>query len=170
MMVIRYIILYTIYQRCVGLRHLYPVFCIPEVEINPSKATSMDTVDYCESLVASEKIDYYLFHHVGLRFIERCGKTGFFRSGPEPLILSDSERERRRQGLQMKDIKITFVQLFLTLHTRGCRQAACMGSTLVQYIYRMSGGSETQEIVEQKVPMMRYFNICSSWVTGLSGN
>ena len=30
--------------------------------------------------------------------IEKCGKTAFFRSGPEPLILNDEERyERRKQ-------------------------------------------------------------------------
>ena len=33
-----------------------------------------------------------------MNLIEKCGKTAFFRSGPEPLILNDEERyERRKQ-------------------------------------------------------------------------
>ena len=33
----------------------------------------------------------------GLNFLERSGKTGFFRSGPEPLILDDGQRSQRRK-------------------------------------------------------------------------
>jgi hypothetical protein len=33
----------------------------------------------------------------GLKFLERCGKTGFFRSGLEPLILDESQRLQRRK-------------------------------------------------------------------------
>ena len=32
----------------------------------------------------------------GLNFLERCGKTGFFRSGPQPLILNEEQRINRR--------------------------------------------------------------------------
>ena len=33
----------------------------------------------------------------GLKFLERCGKTGFFRSGLEPLILDEGQRSQRRK-------------------------------------------------------------------------
>jgi len=38
-----------------------------------------------------------LFVKLGLNFLERCGKTGFFRSGPEPLILDEAQRVQRRK-------------------------------------------------------------------------
>lgn len=41
--------------------------------------TSIDTIDKC------------------LVFLERCGKTAFFRSGPEPLILNENQRLDRRK-------------------------------------------------------------------------
>ena len=31
-----------------------------------------------------------------MNFLERCGKTGFFRSGPQPLILNEEQRNSRR--------------------------------------------------------------------------
>ena len=34
---------------------------------------------------------------LGLNLIEKCGKTAFFRSGPEPLILNDEQRQERRK-------------------------------------------------------------------------
>lgn len=66
-------------DRCIGLRYLYPVYCIPEVELTKGSQTSMETIEKC------------------LTFLERCGKTAFFRSGPEPLILNDDQRSERRQ-------------------------------------------------------------------------
>ena len=36
------------------------------------------------------------FSFSGLNFLERCGKTGFFRSGPQPLILNEDQRNSRR--------------------------------------------------------------------------
>jgi len=65
-------------ERCIGLRFLYPVYCVPEVEITKSNYTSLETVETC------------------LNFLERCGKTGFFRSGPQPLILNEDQRSARR--------------------------------------------------------------------------
>ena len=35
-------------QRCIGLRFLYPVYCIPEVELTKSSDTSIITVDKCK--------------------------------------------------------------------------------------------------------------------------
>ena len=34
----------------------------------------------------------------GLNLLERCGKTAFFRSGNEPLILNEEQREERRKS------------------------------------------------------------------------
>ena len=39
---------------------------------------------------------YIYFSFSGLNFLERCGKTGFFRSGPQPLILNEEQRNSRR--------------------------------------------------------------------------
>ena len=38
------------FQRCIGIRFLYPVFCIPEVELTKSSHTSIDTVETCKIL------------------------------------------------------------------------------------------------------------------------
>ena len=62
------------------MRFLYPVYCIPEVELTKCSETSMVTVEKC------------------LNFLERCGKTAFFRSGTEPLILNEEQREERRKN------------------------------------------------------------------------
>ncbi|KAK2192439.1 hypothetical protein NP493_31g03001 [Ridgeia piscesae] len=66
--------------RTVGLRFLYPVYCIPEVEITPNKYTSSETI---------EKVRMVL---------EQMGKTLFFRSGGQPLILNEEQREARVQA------------------------------------------------------------------------
>ena len=64
-------------ERSLGLRFLFPVYAIPEVEVTPWDYTDKDTV---------QTITHWL---------ARMGKTGFLRSGPEPLILSEEERESR---------------------------------------------------------------------------
>lgn len=73
-------------ERAMGVRFLYPVYCIPEVEITPSKCTSPDAIDRVRSLM------------------ERMGKTLFFRSGGEPLILSEEQREFRKNA-RLEQIK-----------------------------------------------------------------
>ncbi|ELU17936.1 hypothetical protein CAPTEDRAFT_222534 [Capitella teleta] len=65
-------------ERTVGLRFLYPVYYIPEVEISPNKYTSSPTIENVRTM------------------LERMGKTLFFRSGDEPLILNEDQREARR--------------------------------------------------------------------------
>ncbi|XP_064623519.1 probable 3-hydroxybutyryl-CoA dehydrogenase [Lineus longissimus] len=67
-------------SRTMGLRFLYPVYYIPEVEITPNKYTSA---------VAIEKVRVLL---------EQMGKTLFFRSGDEPLILTEEQREERKKA------------------------------------------------------------------------
>lgn len=65
-------------ERCLGVRFLYPVYCIPEVEIIVGQQTSIQTL---------EKVRI---------FLERMGKIAFFRSGSEPLVLTEEQREARR--------------------------------------------------------------------------
>lgn len=67
-------------ERTLGIRFLYPVYCIPEIEIMPCKYTSGTVVDNVRALM------------------ERMGKTLFFRSGGEPLILTEEQREMRKQA------------------------------------------------------------------------
>ncbi|PAA90648.1 hypothetical protein BOX15_Mlig004889g1 [Macrostomum lignano] len=66
-------------ERCLGLRFLFPVYYIPEVEINPSRDTSSSTTERVR------------------RLLEDMGKTLFFRSGGNPLILTEEQREERRR-------------------------------------------------------------------------
>ena len=54
-----YTIFLSLFQRTLGLRFLYPVYYIPEVEITPNKYTAA---------VAIEK-GMYLSHQVGNRFM-----------------------------------------------------------------------------------------------------
>ncbi|XP_006813149.1 putative 3-hydroxybutyryl-CoA dehydrogenase [Saccoglossus kowalevskii] len=67
-------------ERILGLRFLHPVYTIPEVEITATKFTTSQNV---------EKVRHLL---------ERIGKTLFFRSGQEPLILSEEQIESRKQA------------------------------------------------------------------------
>ncbi|CAH1792547.1 unnamed protein product [Owenia fusiformis] len=67
-------------ERTLGLRFLFPVFYIPEVEVTPDKLTSAATIEKVRNL------------------LEKMGKTLFFRSGGEPLILTEEQRELRKQA------------------------------------------------------------------------
>lgn len=53
---------------------------MPEVELLPAKQTSLETL---------EKIR---------RFLEKMNKVAFFRSGNEPIVLNEEQRESRRNG------------------------------------------------------------------------
>ncbi|KAL3873919.1 hypothetical protein ACJMK2_036996 [Sinanodonta woodiana] len=75
-------------ERVIGVRFLFPVYYIPEVEIKLGSETSAATL---------EKVRVVL---------ERMGKTLFFRSGEEPLILSEDQREERKNA-RLEQIKIT---------------------------------------------------------------
>ena len=66
-------------ERFVGLRFLYPVYYISEVEITPYKDTANWVIERLRTLLS------------------QMGKTLFFRSGSEPLILSEEKRELRKQ-------------------------------------------------------------------------
>lgn len=70
----------NIKERTMGLRFLFPVYCIPEVEITPSTFSAQKSI---------QKVRIML---------ERMGKTLFFRSGGEPLILSEEQREERKKA------------------------------------------------------------------------
>ena len=76
-------------ERCLGIRFLYPVYFIPEVELLTTKYTSVSTL---------EKVR---------KFLERMGRVAFFRSGPEPIVLSEEQRESRKNAFirQMNEQK-----------------------------------------------------------------
>ncbi|XP_029826236.2 L-carnitine dehydrogenase [Ixodes scapularis] len=65
-------------ERCLGMRFLFPVYAMPEVELQLCRWTSMETLSWVRA------------------FLERMAKTAFFRAGSEPLVLSEPEREARR--------------------------------------------------------------------------
>ncbi|KAK3702725.1 hypothetical protein RRG08_042711 [Elysia crispata] len=69
-------------ERTLGLRFLFPVYYVPEVEICPAKVTSSKVI---------EKVR---------KTLEKMGKTMFFRSGLQPLVLSEEEREDRKKARQ----------------------------------------------------------------------
>ncbi|GAB6027713.1 hypothetical protein CHUAL_001949 [Chamberlinius hualienensis] len=64
-------------QRAIGIRFLFPVYCIPEVEVTLGPETDIKTLMKVQDLLS------------------RMGKTIFFRSGPEPLVLNKTQREIR---------------------------------------------------------------------------
>ena len=46
---------------------------------------------------------YHFYFLLAVRaLMERMGKTLFFRSGDHPLILSEDERDRRKEGLLLR--------------------------------------------------------------------
>jgi hypothetical protein len=65
-------------ERFLGLRFLYPVYYISEVEITPHKETANWAIERLRALLS------------------QMGKTLFFRSGQDPLILSEEKRELRK--------------------------------------------------------------------------
>lgn len=65
-------------ERCLIIRFLFPVYCIPEVELVLGSATSISVL---------EKVRV---------FLARMGKVPFFRSGTDPLVLSPEEREAKK--------------------------------------------------------------------------
>jgi hypothetical protein len=82
------------------MRFLFPVYCIPETELTKGRLTNLATIEYCQNDFVFLRLwfkTYYMVIFTGLNFLERCGKTGFFRSGPEPLILDEAQRLQRRK-------------------------------------------------------------------------
>ncbi|KAI1302376.1 Lambda-crystallin -like protein [Halotydeus destructor] len=71
-------------ERCIGVRFLYPVHLIPEVELVTFRDTSLETL---------EKVR---------KFLESMGRVGFFRSGDEPVVLTEEQREIRRADFMRK--------------------------------------------------------------------
>ena len=64
-------------ERTLGVRFLFPVYAITEVELRPWSKTDKATLAFITD------------------WLERLGKTGFLRSGPEPLILTEEDRDGR---------------------------------------------------------------------------
>lgn len=67
-------------ERCLGVRFLYPVYFIQEVELLTTKHTSLGALEKVRS------------------FLEKMNKVAFFRSGLEPIVLSEEQRDARRHG------------------------------------------------------------------------
>lgn len=67
-------------ERCIGIRFLYPVYGIPEVEITLARQTIQDSIQKVRQL------------------LEGMGKTLFFRSGNTPLVLSHAQVESRKRA------------------------------------------------------------------------
>ncbi|XP_074594889.1 hydroxyacyl-coenzyme A dehydrogenase, mitochondrial-like [Brevipalpus obovatus] len=70
----------TARERCLGIRFLFPVYFIPEVELVATKYTSLNTLEQVR------------------QFLERMGRVAFFRSGPEPIVLSEEQRDSRKNA------------------------------------------------------------------------
>ncbi|GIX74874.1 l-carnitine dehydrogenase [Caerostris extrusa] len=96
--------------RCLGVRYLYPVYCIPEVEIVPGSQTALATL---------EKVR---------KFLGRMGKVAFFRSGTEPLVLTSKQREAKKLNLskiyaRVKEMCKKYLRPFLILPiSRYCQK------------------------------------------------
>ncbi|XP_078349545.1 5-formyl-3-hydroxy-2-methylpyridine 4-carboxylate 5-dehydrogenase-like isoform X2 [Oculina patagonica] len=67
-------------EHCIGIRFLYPVYGIPEVEITLARQTSQDSIQKVRQI------------------LEGMGKTLFFRSGNTPLVLSHAQVEARKRA------------------------------------------------------------------------
>lgn len=91
-------IIFVFGQNLIGVRFLYPVYYIPEVELNPSKWTSTQTIQTGseKNFEVRQRKSWTVFSV--RKFIEQMGKTLYFRSSLEPLILDEEERETRRKG------------------------------------------------------------------------
>ncbi|RNA05873.1 peroxisomal fatty acid beta-oxidation multifunctional AIM1-like [Brachionus plicatilis] len=74
--------------RFAGLRFLYPVYYIPEVEFTPIKDTENMVMERLRAILG------------------QMGKTLFFRSGSEPLILTEEKRELRKQQ-RVEDLRLS---------------------------------------------------------------
>lgn len=71
-------------ERTMGVRFLYPVYFIPEVEISLTKCTAAAAIENMRLL------------------LERMDKTIYFRSGKDPLILTEEQRVKRKQDYLKK--------------------------------------------------------------------
>lgn len=65
-------------ERCIGIRFLFPVYYVPEVEVTLSSKTSNETLTKVQS------------------FLGKMGKIPFLRIGPEPFLLTNEEKEAKR--------------------------------------------------------------------------
>ncbi|OTF76441.1 Ring finger 157-like protein, partial [Euroglyphus maynei] len=87
------------HDRCLGVRFLYPVYYVPEVEIMPIRScTSVDTLDRG----TFRNIYSFNIYNPSLmlvrQFLEKMGQIAFFRSGNEPIVLNEQQRNSRREA------------------------------------------------------------------------
>ncbi|GFT70976.1 3-hydroxybutyryl-CoA dehydrogenase [Nephila pilipes] len=99
-------------ERCIGVRYLYPVYCIPEVEIVPSTLTSLITLDKVR------------------QFLSRMGKVAFFRSGKDPLVLTSKQREAKKAEFikNMRESKGTVQKIPQTIPNLADKQILSKGA------------------------------------------
>ncbi|RWS12074.1 3-hydroxybutyryl-CoA dehydrogenase-like protein [Dinothrombium tinctorium] len=84
-------------ERALGVRFLYPVYFIPEVELLPSKFTSLETLEKGKKIVC--KLNTLILNdspNLVRQFLERMNRVAFFRSGNEPIVLNEEQREARK--------------------------------------------------------------------------
>lgn len=98
-------------QRCLGVRFLFPVYYVPEVEISPLRAyTSVDTLEKGkmeQSEIAWNSIlKQILVAQIVRQFLEKMGQIAFFRSGNEPIVLNEQQRNSRKEGKLTLNISI----------------------------------------------------------------
>lgn len=71
---------------------------MPEVEISPLRAcTSVETLERGQT---GNQLNQFnkLFHFVVRQFLEKMGQIAFFRSGNEPIVLNEQQRNSRKEG------------------------------------------------------------------------
>lgn len=99
-------------ERCLVVRYLYPVYCIPEVEIVPSTYTSLATL---------EKVR---------QFLSRMGKVAFLRAGKDPRVLTSKEREAKKAQFikNMRECKGTVQKIPPTIPNLADKQILSKGA------------------------------------------
>ncbi|GFT70297.1 l-carnitine dehydrogenase [Trichonephila clavipes] len=99
-------------ERCLVVRYLYPVYCIPEVEIVPSSYTSLTTL---------EKVR---------QFLSRMGKVAFLRAGKDPRVLTSKEREAKKAEFikNMRECKGTVQKIPPTIPNLADKQILSKGA------------------------------------------
>ena len=74
---------------------------MPEVELLPSRTyTSLETLERGITLEVFNNLFINSFNDLKVRqFLEKMGRIAFFRSGNEPIVLNDQQREARKAGI-----------------------------------------------------------------------
>jgi len=101
-------------DRTLGLRFLFPVYCIPEVEITPGTDTSKEVIERVRTI------------------LERMGKTLFFRSGLQPLVLSETQRSERKKARMDELFQSSGIESFRDMMVPGLQHKGNVNTKRVQ--------------------------------------